>query len=66
MADLVQSETFTNAIIDVDDLTLTEYGEESVKVYSIYELLRRWDGIVGITLTIHRSIPMPPDGRDDM
>jgi len=65
MADLTRNETFTNAIIDARDMTITEYNNDSVRCYSIRELLNRWDGVVGITLTIQRSIPLPPDGRDD-
>ena len=65
MADLLRKETFRNAIVDAIDRTITEYGEDSVHCYSIDELIKRWDGVVGITLTIQSSIPLPPDGRDD-
>lgn len=65
MAELVRKETYENAIIDAKDMTITEYGDDRVMCYSILELIKRWDGVVGITLSIQRNIPLPPDGRDD-
>lgn len=65
MAQMLKSESFVNAIIDTKDMTITEYGEEFVRSYSLTEFLKRWDGVVGITLSIHRIVPIPPDGRDE-
>ena len=65
MADILHQETFENAIIDARDRTITEYKEDGAMCYSLDELLKRWDGVVGIKLTIQRCIPLPPDGRDE-
>ena len=66
MSMVVKSERFENAIIDTSDMTITEYDTDSVRTYSLLELLKRWDGVVGVTLTIRRSIQLPPnDGRDE-
>lgn len=65
MATTSRSERFENAIIDLQDMTITEYGRDYAKSYSIPELLKRWDGVAGISLTINRDIPLPPDGRDE-
>lgn len=66
MSTAVKSESFRNAVIDTSDMTITEYDEDSVRTYSLTELLKRWDGVVGVTLTIRRSIHLPPDdGRDE-
>lgn len=66
MSMVVKSESFENAIIDTSDMTITEYDTDSVRIYSLLELLKRWDGVVGVTLTIRRSIQLPPDdGRDE-
>ena len=63
MSMVVKSESFENAIIDTSDMTITEYDTDSVRTYSLLELLKRWDGV---TLTIRRSIQLPPDdGRDE-
>lgn len=66
MSTAVKSESFRNAVIDTRDMTITEYDEDSVRTYSLTELLKRWDGVVGVTLTIRRSIHLPPDdGRNE-
>lgn len=66
MSMVVKSESFENAIIDTSDMTITEYDTDSVRTYSLLELLKRLDGVVGVTLTIRRSIQLPPnDGRDE-
>lgn len=66
MSMVVKSESFENAIIDTSDMTITEYDTDSVRTYSLLELLKHWDGVVGVTLTIRRSIQLPPDdGRDE-
>lgn len=66
MALAVKSESFTNAVIDTKDMTITEFSEDSVRTFSLTELFKRWDGVVGVSLTICRSVPLPPDGRDDI
>lgn len=65
MATAVRSESFTNAVIDSEDMTITEYTPDSMRTYSLSEFLKRWDGIPDIVLSISRSVPLPPDGRDD-
>lgn len=66
MSMVVKSESFENAIIDTSDMTITEYDTDSVRTYSLLELLKCWDGVVGVNLTIRRSIQLPPnDGRDE-
>lgn len=64
MAETVKSESFTSAMINTNDMTITEFAEDSTNVYSLLELLKRWNGVADITLTIRRSVPLPPDGRD--
>lgn len=64
MADILHQEMFDHAIIDARDRTITEYKENGAMCYSFDELLKRWDGVAGIRLTIQRCIPLPPDGRD--
>lgn len=53
-------EQFTNATIDCSDGTLTEFHRDEVRTYSIKEILKRWNGVPNITLTIERRIDLPP------
>lgn len=48
MSMVVKSESFENAIIDTSDMTITEYDTDSVRTYSLLELLKRWDGVVAL------------------
>lgn len=64
MADFERRERFDNAIIDLSDMTVTEYTDCDTKCYDLMNLLKRWDGVVGINLTIERCVPLPQDGRD--
>ena len=66
MADFERRERFENAVIDMKDLTITEFTDSETRCYDLMSLLKRWDGVFGITLTIERTVPLPPDGRDDV
>lgn len=66
MADFERRERFENAVIDMKDLTITEFTDSETRCYDLMSLLKRWDGVVGIALTIKRKVPLPPDGRDDV
>ncbi|MCM1224338.1 MAG: YonK family protein [Lachnospiraceae bacterium] len=65
MATAVKSESFTNAVINAEDMTITEFSPDSMRTYSLIEFLRRWDGVPDVVLSISRSVPLPPDWRDD-
>lgn len=60
MAFIEKCEQYKNATIDLSDNTLTEYGRDDVRVYSIEEILKRWDGVPDIVLTIERRVDIPP------
>lgn len=60
MAFQQKSERYERAMLDCSDMTLTEYGKDSVKTYSIEEILKRWDGVPDIILTIERRVELPP------
>ena len=66
MADFERSELFVNAGIDMKEITITEFTDSETRCYDLMSLLKRWDGVVGIALTIERKVPLPPDGRDDV
>ena len=60
MAFQEKREQYTNAMIDCSDGTLTEFNRDGVSSFSITEILKRWDGVPDITLTIERRINLPP------
>lgn len=60
MAFQEKREQYTNAMIDCSDGTLTEFHRDSASSFSIAEILKRWDGVPDITLTIERRTSLPP------
>ena len=60
MAFQEKREQYTNAMIDCSDGTLTEFHRDGVSSFSITEILKRWEGVPDITLTIERRINLPP------
>ena len=61
MANTTKTECFENAIIDINDMTITEYKDDCINSYSILEILKRWNGVVGIKVSIERVVPLVPD-----
>lgn len=61
MADTTKIECFENAIIDINDMTITEYKDDCINSYSISEILKRWNGVVGIKVLIEHVVPLVPD-----
>lgn len=60
MAFTEKREQYKNAVLDLSDNTLTEFERDDVRVYSIEEILERWDSVPGIVLTIERRVDLPP------
>ena len=52
MAARCNMELFANAVIDLSDMTITEICTDNIQVHSLMDLLKRWDGIDGVTLTL--------------
>ena len=48
-------EYYTNATLDADDMTITEYIDDRVSTYSIQEIIERWHGIPNVVLMISTS-----------
>ena len=55
MAKTTNTVIFQNAVIDLKDRTITEFKKDSTESHSLDEVLREWDGIGGITLSIKRD-----------
>lgn len=60
MAFQEKREQYTHAMIDCSDGTLTEFHLDSTNSFSIEEILKRWNGVPDITLTIERRTDLPP------
>lgn len=65
MAKYQKSVTFSNAMIDMDDGTITEYDKDGdiLGVYSIGDVMKMWDGVSGVTLAIRVSDCMDVTGE---
>ena len=61
MANKINAVQFTNALIDADDMTLTEITDDSFQVYDLQEILKCWNGKGNIELTIRQVSPLPSD-----
>lgn len=66
MADLIKEEVYRNAIIDLDDMTITELSPDNEKTYSILDIIKRWKDVPNIEVVIRQHAQLPPlDGRND-
>jgi hypothetical protein len=61
MAKATKSTAYSKAVINKDDMTITEYSKDDTKVYSIDKLLSEWDGVEGISLTIKKDTEIPSE-----
>ncbi len=60
MAFYEKREKYTQATIDLSDGTLTEFYPDGTKTFNIDDILKRWDGVPNITLTIERRTELSP------
>ncbi len=61
MAKSSMRDYYKNAVIDVDDMTLTEITKEETRVYDLNKILKKWDKIEGISIIIAKDSEIPPD-----
>lgn len=60
MAFCEKRERYAQATIDLSDGTLTEFYPDGTKTFNIDDILKRWDGVPNITLTIERRTELLP------
>ncbi len=60
MAFCEKREKYAQATIDLSDGTLTEFYPDGTKTFNIDDILKRWDGVPNITLTIERRTELSP------
>ena len=61
MAKTTKTTTFSKAVINTDDMTITERIKDDTRVYSIEKLLSEWNGVDGISLTIKQDNDLPSE-----
>lgn len=61
MAKVSKSTAFKGAVINKEDMTITEFTKDDSRTYSLEKLLDDWDGIEGISLTIKQDDEIPAD-----
>lgn len=49
------STTFTNATINIEDMTITEYTKDDKYVFDLRKTLEDWSNIDGLTLSIKKE-----------
>lgn len=59
MAVLERREEYTHAVIDTSDMTISEYTHDGVRIYSIFEILERWNGTPDIEISIRQRATLP-------
>jgi hypothetical protein len=64
LAESIQKEVFQNAVLDMQDLTITEYSRDGTKTYNLLDALDKWDGQFGITLTVEGRKQIAPDEHE--
>lgn len=65
MANKVTGEYFENALIDTNDMTVTEFDRNGTKTYSLLDALKRWSGVPGVNISIERTIELPPESEGE-
>lgn len=63
MAKVSKSTAFKGAVINKEDMTITEFTKDDSRTYSLDKLLDEWNGIEGISLTIKQDDEIPADNE---
>ena len=60
MAKTSKTVSFKNATINFDDMTITETNKDDFAEYDLEGVLRDWNGISGISLTLKTEDELTP------
>ena len=67
MAKQTLNYAFKNAVISLEDNTITEYGKEDIKVYTLSDVLSKFEGEGKLVdLTIKESSEIEPDEHEGL
>jgi len=60
MAKKTAAVSFKNACISLGNMTITEVSKDNIEEFNLIEVLKSWDGIDGISLTIKYDTDLLP------
>lgn len=64
MASTQMKENFKNATIDLEKSVIVEETKDGVLVYDLQSVLKRWDKIEGLTISIGKNADIEPDSTE--
>nr|DAL75257.1 MAG TPA: YonK protein [Caudoviricetes sp.] len=56
-----KSISLKNATINLEDETVTEYTKDETRTYNIRKILKDWDQVDGVSITIKQDDEVPAD-----
>lgn len=56
-----KSISLKNATINLGDETVTEYTKDETRTYNIRKILKDWDQVDGVSITIKQDDEVPAD-----
>ena len=59
MAKISKSMSFKNAVINLEENTITEITKDYTKTYELRDVLETWNGIEGISISIKQEDELP-------
>ena len=51
----IKSVSFRNAVVDVENMKITEYTKDDQYEFNLLDVLKDWDQVEGISLTIRKE-----------
>lgn len=64
MAQSKKSISFKNAVINMNDHTITEFAKDETRTYDLDSILREWEGVTDISLSIQQASDIEPVDND--
>lgn len=58
------NETFKNATIDTEKGVIVEETKEGCLVYNLQNVLDKWNGVEGLTISISKNADIEPDSTE--
>lgn len=65
MAKKKLSVSFSKAVIDTDNMTITEINKDDMQTFSLLDILNQFAGIEGVSLTISSDETISEDDNED-
>jgi len=62
MAKVSRSTSFKGAQLCIECNTITEVTKDETRVYNLNKVLKEWDGVENVSITIKKEDDLPEDG----